>query len=1115
MAFAKARIPVQNFIRERISPHYARVKMPIQNFVRGRISPHLTNFYAKIGFADRSMLRDRLITSNLSSQMLYHEGIVKRRFQNAEISELEAFMLSGRVTTDKLFNSSATEATYSVFTGRNETLAKLTNGIISVYDKVSYGLFSEGETIQTLLAFSLGALAAIGIHDAITGAIEVTPRMLETIGLAIITGLGAIAAKIADKLPPHSSERKIADFFKWKVLPLSMVIDGAFLTDVMLKAHFQVTNIIQAMGFGGTMFVTLGVAWLANRFIVKGLRDHLNSYGGHLNPGSLSGTRRLKQIVRTTLIAEANYGIVRLPLFGASMIYLFENVMPQLSGPEKLVLLLPAIFYAFKTFLWHQPKAVREYAREVNENLNSSIEHRNTLSNSPSALQKLYEKRWAISDHLHINLPFYGFGLGIAFSFLSTLIRGSWMLPIAFGTFWGSVGFLFLKELHGIGFSANTNIGFDVLLNASQIDPVGETERKQLTRDIEMQILNPNTGVTEHTYGLFLSLVFNKMPGNSFICQFDRILFQVDDNSKMPFLAQHKKEKEYLDWVISIQDGIFKRLSHDISINGSRGKTDLGEKYSQLAENLEELADYFEDRVNGLPARLRNAIESNSPGGFEGDVEEFRRACFNWIDVRATEFRDAAMRLRRKLNLNPPGTSKDDFEKELSYLLKCYDTELVKIISVVRKMLRGDDRRIRKVENVATIALFRGLTVYSAAYDDGNLASPTDWIWGNWTRVKNPNFRYDAPAGSLGASKYIWVKAEEVLTDIQKIHEDCLSTSPYVKQVDNTPSIAEGFTHGTTAIDIKINDQVRTFGAGEYYFANEAAQDTIPRVKKAIEREGGEAEPDNYLISTRAGDDQNKLLEKTITPSVFAVPLWDFSLMMDKNDVQLTSYIAEAALLIREGVKKRALLIYEYPYGEDFKLQNPFPSRKVDTERGFEGIYGSFELIYEFEEDGKLQRRVIPVTVDKKNIALGTNNDVLWDSLIGATRKANGSLEFTYSEKYVRDGNGTIEKRVLKYKTDEKGNRVPDIEEKVTEQGTFIVPISAKDHVQYLDSLGLPKNVDVNLKVNLFTTAPNRPGDRLWQKISYMDSEETGIYGFARVPDGEEPILFGRRILGK
>lgn len=944
----------------------------IRNFIRTQISPRVTSLSAKLGFANRLQFVRELQGLTCSSQgllidELHEKGILKTRFRDqvATTTDLQPYMLNGTLTMGQINSLGLPEIqTAQLYADQLQFMNTMTTGIKAGFETAGRALtaIDDSEVIPKL-TFGLGAMAALGI----SGTLLFGGFPPAALALALTTTLGIAGSKFHDRLPPHSisalGSRWIA-----KTIPFSVIGLSAYLTDFVYESNMRIAGIFEAIGVKGTILFGLSLLWVINSSLRKHLREFRASYGGQLDPGSYKGMSTLVAASVYSITADAHYLGARMLLLGAASMYLFIKVHAGI-GPEWLSLFaLPPVSIALTGI-------ARKY-------LSSEWHHFKDKTNA--RLSK-------VTDNLKMYTPFYGLGLGLAGTLIPAALFSSWTFPLAYLIFWGSFGTFFLSEAFGAAHSINTNGGALYSYKTSAIDLIGELEAKQLAGKSRILAINPHTGTHEHTLGLLFSILLSKKPGLSFVCMYDGIV-QLKDA-----YGSFKDEKAFIKWVNTARNKIFTAL-----FNGINRASPVTQQYQILIDNLEHLADYYEGNIR---SDIVSTFSSNPKWIFgknaawqPSEVEEFYRGCFELLHVRAEEFRNKANKLRGILSLlsrsgNPNASGwREQLYREWEEELKDFDPDFVEITSIARKEIAGDEWKARKVENVGTIGMYRGVTVYKMwrsespnQLTDVNSGYPvTEWVPGTWTKLPNPNFRYDAPAGTLEAAKNIWIKTEEVLTDLQKDYRQHLSTSSLVSEADNDPSLSTGFVKGTMPLNMNINREAKTIA--EYYF-NTTDQNATPKIATLVPRGAPAIALQDYSVAT-----WDEPLLPELEPVVFTIPLFDDTLMMDKNDVEVRSYVVEPAILERERRRMVANIIYQYPFGENATFPNPHPEKEIDQTRGIEIVDANVEIVH--EESGE----VIPYQMDRAFLHQGrTNQGPEWQSATALIRRRDGSFAIKYS----------------------------------------------------------------------------------------------------------------------
>jgi len=977
-------------------------------------------------------------------------------------------MLTSALTMNKINSLDITTLKIeSLYADRLKFMNTMVSGAKAGFETVGRGLTAiDDSEIVPKLAFGLGAAAAL----AISGSLVVAGTSPIALGLGATTAAGIVASKMHSRLPIDSIWSSVTRQMASKVLPFATIGLTGYITDFVHEANLRITGIFEEIGLKGTILFGLGLLYMINNSVRKNIREFRESYGGQLDPGTFKGMKSLVSASAYSMSADAHYVITRLILLGAASAYLFTKIGLAMSVPFAL----PPL--ALASMLW------------IRKHVSSELPNKKLPFNLPEKTPAFIKKRFPnnelqtsklIDNHLKTYLPFHGLALGA----LSTMVfGGSAIFPLAYLVFWGSLGTFVLAEAFGAGHSMNTNASALYSYKTSHRDLIGEHEAKQLSGHQKILAINPHTGTREHTIGVLFSIFCASKPGLAIVCMYDLILQQKAN------LTNFNVEKQFLEWLNNLRNNFFTRLYQSMDVSAS-----IQEQFESFIANLEAAADYYEGELKKIIIAKKKQTdeaceglsprEKNSLLWFIEDIPEFWRGSLQLLSARAEKFRNRAQRLRNTLTIaetsdltNPAW--REQLYKEWTEELECFDPDLVEIISVARKELFGDELKIRKVENVASIGMYRGLYIYKLWKPEPQTVPkevntgypPTEWVMGRWTAVKNPNFRYYAQPGTLEAAKHIWIKADNVLVDLQKKHRDNLSTSHLAQEMDNTPSSGEGFETGTIPINLEINH--KQLQVTEYYF-NPTDHKAIPTVKNVLLRndtaETREALT-HYKIATI-----NEIDPAELAPVVFHIPLYDATLMMDKNDVQVNTYMVEPAILERERQDIVAALVYRYPFGNDISFPNPYPKKELDQRKGINIVGANIELTYE----GK----TIPFQIERAAATAGLAAGINWKSLKGAIRKADNSFVLVFGEKSK-------------------------------EKGSFEVTMPPSRYPKYLNTLGLPEGKDVVLGTNNFVSSPQREGDMSWFMVPYTD----GSIAFVRVPDGERPIIFNKdrqRMWGK
>lgn len=836
-------------------------------------------------------------------------------------------------------------------------------------------------------------------------------------------------------------------------------------------------------------------------------------------------------------------------------------------------------------------------------------------------------------------------------SALALTAAGVGLAPIAaYAAFVGSTACL-LSELHGGGHSINTSEGFRTSLAASSKDLIGNLEINKKAKGVTTLVVNPHTGTYEHSLGIFFSAMFNTQnPNISFVCMSDKQPYETTDSFDKELAIAHS-EKVLLTFVKQKQDETHERLLEGVTSGPPK------DRYTTLAANLRDVAEWFkggltkelQDKFNaemkGKKRLLKNSIEEDmnkeglnyedlfenpeedvlvfrpdweskvsekikkkfniAIGFYDEFTEDAERVALQQLKLTANELEQRAQRLEKKVRKNK--VSEKDFNTELD-IVRCYDSELVEILTLTRKEIAGDERMVRKVENVATINLFRGLAVYKfwRTGPAGNYPV-ADWVTGTWTRVRNPNFRYDAEKGTRDSAKHIWINRDHVLTEVQQRHKENLSTSDNILLVDNDPSQDTRFkSDDKEDITIKVNGQELTLSKDQYYYLNTQnnnlpeGQTTAPKAWEIRTREKPEdvvgkahsfnvnidgtidisdltpkqttdlkglkmtgestsactgtpigtislntlvadmrgrglseadiekvianlgSEDDENRIFDRERDNEGKVIDGTfrykrvpqkfrdarekldisedagkylqtvyeameISPSVMHFGAYDYSVMMDKNDIEVRTQTLLPAILEREKGNVIVDLIHKYSHGPGkYKITGDTAFEKGVQLKDVEVVDANIELAYT-DSDGA--RRIIPYKIDRGAIATWRKDGYL-DGAPNKQRMIGAELE--------TDAGGNVIRFSLLYNG---GAKKVDLD------------LSAKP--RYLTALfgsgELPKGGVTHLDLNAFFNDPFTEGDVPWIKVTTQSADNKEKTTFVRCHDRDRPMLYKKK----
>jgi len=1106
----------------------------LKTLVRTRVSPRMTTLYAKAGFADRDLLTNDLQAlsfpdHNYALNLLTSQGIIKSRFRTelSSLADIESYMLSGHISSTRLDNLGLPGLVGTSYLDHDssEVVRKVAFGINRGIEHVgeSY-LFKKG--IETL-PFAVGIAGAIAIGMTLSGAW----------GLAILGGASAIsyaAIKSTDIFPTtgfYSFFGKLARGISTKAAPLVFGADGIFIGHSLFESNLHVPSLCERLGMTGTIAAGAAILGTMVYFVVKNIVKMNRSYGQHITPGKRLMMGFLIGNTALSTAGEIHYIGTRTLLLGAASSYLFMNTLAALPlGVALWPLGIPLAGLLLGG--WLRSRAQTTF---------------------PSA------EVAKASDSTKIYTPYLGFlyGLGGAAVASAGALALGWgaagLIPvIAYSTLYGSLGTLFLSELHGSFHTINTSFGALVGMQTSAIDPIGLMEQQRRARAANIFLINPHTGgpegPAEHTLGLYFTVKLNKSPGAFFVCMFDRILSEVDKKKKtFNNLDIQVAERDFIAWLQQDQREDFARLAG--GLDDDFFALPLNERYLRLATNLEALAN----RIDGeAEQKIRDLIDKKA-AWFDKltEVAEYRRAAFQEMSNAAEELRAKAAELRR---MEARGYVAEDYlEQEWNYYLGCHDPETVDIVPITRKSIYGDEREVRKVENVGAVPKLAGTSIYMALWKETPDA-PTfveDLIPGTWTRVKNPNFSYveyfrrpfldeAKQQPNPRAAKYLWVPTTTVLSDLQRENFDKLSNSQYVASVENKPDPEHeiGFVPGRESVTIKAYGH--TVEVTDYFLAPIEEPRKVPTVKSVNYRAGQKKDnlPPGYMLATQTPIPAE--VARVYGPITFTIPHFDYAVMMDKNDIEVKTTVLLPALLDREKANTFINLLFRYPVEEingRVRIVNPHPEKELDLSQGIQVVESNVELSY---VDDQQVEHLIPYKPDRGAVHVGIDDYVRWvllrEAYVETDARGNITLfQLRYNKgielkdlaflgdkqavvwaelrkQNIIDPNGGVISGSLAGRT---LNIDPDSQTKVAQllaerAGFKVLTLPPSLHPGYFPQLEVGPNAKLKLSVNNFTLQPQREGDMSWAWIRYQD----GTSSFSRIPDGRRPNLFNKDLRG-
>ncbi|NQT29028.1 MAG: hypothetical protein HQ596_00505 [Candidatus Saganbacteria bacterium] len=575
---------------------------------------------------------------------------------------------------------------------------------------------------------------------------------------------------------------------------------------------------------------------------------------------------------------------------------------------------------------------------------------------------------------------------------------------------------------------------------------------------------------------------------------------------------------------------------------------------------------------------VKDILQQVLRGWFIEEINEYVRAGMDALAERAQSFRSLADTMEARLTHLTAAERQDravrravyeECYEDWAWELGCFDPIEARQQLVCRKETAGDEQKVRKVENVTTVNIFQGLRVYKMwstdPFDSDPAHTATHWISGTWARVLNQDFRYDAPAGTPESIQFVWIEADEVLNEIQKNRSESLSTSPVVERFDNKPDTPEGFLPGAVPIRVSINGEERFVSN---YYHNPANQGAVPSVRRdpsgaasCVFRDSSHTQlPAKFQVATI-----DKVPWGSMEPATFEIPNWDYAVMMDKNDIQLSTYLHLPAIVERDRQNNTYLnLLYMHRVGKDFTIPDPYPDPRLtlDKEVGLHVVDANIEFSY---HDHHIDRTALSGFGEEQAT-------IIWDALVQAGYiDANGLIQPKFDTKkkefslptLTEPQNTTIQQVLQRAVQDSSERQIPLLVCKAavlggrdegvpkgpndepgfarlhgakvsmaageitafsllygTGAGQREVILPTHHWPRYIDSLNVPADVtDLEIGGDVFAVNPHREGDAHFVKITYRDrdepepepEQEQEQIGFARLFPGDRPQLWNKR----
>jgi hypothetical protein len=678
-------------------------------YLQRRFSPWISRQYARLGFANRQRLANNLQNTqttdhDLLLDRLTSQGILKEDFrpQVNTASDIQEHMISGRVTPKKLnsFNqlNGLQIETDPLFESKVKVISTLSTGVVAGCETAYRGLLSgDSKVVSWSMAIAKGTIAAAGIGWFI----GMPP--ISTLGTVLTTGTaaGVLSTMYSHRLPAESMIKKAALFTSRKTLPFFALVSGGYIMHLITEANMRISGIFNSIGLEGTTVCLIGLFALVRKFVKTTRTNFENSYTGQLDPGRFKTMRRMTTSAALSISADFTFIGVFTALVGAASYFIVGNV-----AAYSTLALLPFAVPVVATGAMFALRGSKRLAGEVGG-----------------------PKTTKLIDHLKIYGAMEGLGLG----FLSALASGTFFLPIAYLTFYGSLATLLASQAHGVFHSINTNQGQIPLMRTSGRDIFGEQEIRQLNAGKTTLVENPATGIVEFTSGNLFSRLLARKPHIRYHCKYDLILTQLSfhtekaplkDRSVQPELIARAKEvlahledsryaDRFVDWVRENQDrildfendGQIRGFINDILPNfrnfteqkhflkwsaqqqaavfdrlnaGVNGQASLNGKYTQLITNLEATAAYYDGELNfDIQKKYKGLLTRSDFNHFGRRGEAIWNALLR--SGYLAEVSDGVAQVQRK-----SVTTRGEFEKNIPLLAG----ELDPVFEVVHQTIR-------------------------------------------------------------------------------------------------------------------------------------------------------------------------------------------------------------------------------------------------------------------------------------------------------------------------------------------------------------------------------------------------------------------------------------------
>ena len=874
---------------------------------------------AKTQFADTHLLATRFQSNQVEINPGFdHNAVLDRmvaagtlrskfREQIVTIDQIQDHMLSRGITREKLDRLDCVQiqpygtvdfSIDSLYQNKQALLSRIVPAIVNGAQSVTIG------DAKMALNYAIGITTAISVAYVFGG-----------VGLAAMSLLGAATSHYSGRTPHTGSAStwgNMARYYSRTIAPWAYIGGAGYVSYEIFQSNMQIPSFLSSLGMKGGAVVAAIAGGSFLHFVGKNLHEVDQSYPAQLDPAGKSLLKTKTLFTALTTVFSTHYLATRLVLFGAASAFIASNVFTA-GGAFAVAPLLVPFLGAWATNAYRK-----------------SDFRQNLLAVAPQT-----------ADSLWLHGPVHGLMLGAAGAVAAAGLSGS-MVPLeSFAGFYAAFLTLFVGELHEIYFATNTNVGELGGLKTSPVDPVGANETKELVKDMQVRVVNPNTGLSDHSYGALGTALLARTVRLRSTCLFDSPIGGPSG------AGGFNNDRKYLGWVTGMQKRIYSRLTQKFVFPGRPGFA-LAAQYGVMANNLRTTANYYDTE---LIDEIRRMAAANPTWFMRMETGAgYLNAFVEDLHARAQDMREEADRLQAQVQT--AAMSQHDLLVNRRVLTLPFYPEPTSNskIPIARKTLDGDDKKIRKTEGVATNEPQRGLTCYKS-WTVGYEYSSQSWTPGTWSTILNPYYDPSAPDHMMQSSAYLLVKTDLLLTDLQRDNERFLSNSRIIEKIDNTPEAGEGFQSGRGDVTLRINGRPQTLGAGSYYFFPSTPEQPLiyPRAKRLIYREetGLNDAPAGYIPEGIhiATINETPSEAAMLGPIVFTPPAYDNTIMEDKNDIEHTSYLTEGAILERERQEKFVRAAYRQSVEGEFNFANPHPDKKLDLRWGISVIDADTEMV--------------------------------------------------------------------------------------------------------------------------------------------------------------------------